>query len=68
MNKLYYCQADGGQWNIPVVLEHTMYGLCLIRGLTSDLCGKVGGDGHVYALVHKEELYKEEQSNVVSIR
>lgn len=71
----YLCTQDGGQFNIPVEIEFRSWGLCLVRGLTSDLVGWVGSDGHCYTLCHTNELFDEEQAgdshdtnNVIPLR
>lgn len=53
----YYCQHDGGQWNIPVEIVHSFEQLHVIRGTSSDLIGVLGADGFVYALVPDCDLF-----------
>lgn len=58
----YFCQTDGAQWNVPVEVVHSFEQLHVVRGLTSDLIGYPGSDGHVYALVPECELFDKQQS------
>lgn len=65
--KKMYCQADGGQWNIPVEVVYSFRGIHVIRGLTSDLVGKLlPEEGHVYQLALISELFDTEQPSDAS--
>ncbi len=53
----YFCQTDGGQWNIKVIVIHRLEGLSIVQAVNSNLIGCLGNDGHTYALVADCELY-----------
>lgn len=61
---MYYCQGDGGQWNIKVSVVSKVSGTMLqvIRAEESGtLSGIIGSDGHIYALVPDCDLYDKPQ-------
>ena len=61
---MYYCQGDGGQWNVNVTivlsLSETM--LKVVRATKrGTLIGLLGTDGRVYAIVPDCDLYDSPQ-------
>jgi hypothetical protein len=61
---MYYCQGDGGQWNVKVTIVQPIPGTMLkvIRAEESGtLNGLLGSDGHVYTVAPDCDLYDKPQ-------
>lgn len=60
----YYCQGDGGQWNVKVDIVQSIPGTMLrvVRAIESGtLVGQIGNDGHIYAIVPECDLFANPQ-------
>lgn len=67
---MYYCQGDGGQWNVKVQVLQAEPGYNVLAGTqlkavraieSGTLSGLLGSDGHTYALVPDCDLYDKPQ-------
>jgi len=57
---MYYCQADGGQWNVPVqILSEISKDLCIIRG--KDLISDIVVEGYGLKLAFRNTVFDTEQ-------
>jgi hypothetical protein len=69
MKHVYYCQGDGGQWNVKVEVLQPEPGynilagtqLKVVRAIESGATGTLGSDGHMYMLVPDCDLYDKPQ-------
>lgn len=61
---MYYCQGDGGQWNVKVSVVTSIAGTMLkvVQAIESGtLIGLIGSDGHIYAIVPDCDLFDKPQ-------